>query len=168
MGYIFLLMVFPWLGVIFLTFALPLFFRFLNRILFKWLLRKRFVATERRVSTQEVIVVNCIISNAETSEGSIGESANLPISLVHEQVREAIGEAVVEHAPCPMAHVSLFHAAHDVSDCLCVFASPAVPPVQLLLLCRFQFLPAQDDILKAVGYVNVLKNKPVKSVSVFT
>lgn len=159
-------MVLPWLGVIFLTFALPLFFRFLNRILFKWLLRQRFVAAERRVSTQEVIIVNCIVSNAETSEGSIGESANLPIGLVHEQVREAIGEAVVEHAPCPM--VSLFHAAHDVSDCLCVFASPAVPPVQLLLLCRFQFLPAQDDIWEAVGYVNFLKNKPVKSVLVFT
>lgn len=97
------------------SFVLALFFRFLATGLFR-LPRQRFVAVKRGVSIQEVIIACSVVSNAETPEGPVGESADLPVIFVHGQVGEAVGEAMVEHAPHPMAHVSLFQTAHGNGD----------------------------------------------------
>lgn len=114
------------------SFVLALLFRFLATGLFR-LPSQRFVAVKRGVSIQEVIIVCGVVSNAETPEGPVGESTDLPVVLVHEQVGEAVGEAMMEHAPHPMAEVSLFHTAHDTNS---FQTSPS------LVLCRiFGSLP---------------------------
>lgn len=124
-------------------FVLALLFRFLATGLFR-LPRQRFVAVKRGVSIQEVVIECSIVSNAETPEGPVGESADLSVVLVHEQVSEAVGEAMVEHAPHPMAHVSLFHTAHGTGS---FQTSPS------LVLCRiFGSLPDYMSISELVEY----------------
>ncbi|XP_077481640.1 uncharacterized protein LOC144092582 isoform X1 [Stigmatopora argus] len=59
-----------------------------------------------------------------TPEGPIGEGADLAVRLVHEQVSEAVGEAVVEHVAHPVARVTLFHAAHHVEAFFPVLRHP--------------------------------------------
>lgn len=138
MGYVLLLLLFPWLGVMLVISALPLFFRFLVMSLFEGFPSQRLVAAERRVAVQEVIVVNSIISNAQTSEGSVSECADFTVCLIHEQIGEAIGEAVVKHTPHPMAHVSLFCTAHGVNSVFSVSASPVLRPLHFCVPCGYQ------------------------------
>lgn len=86
--------------------------------LFERVTSQGFVAAEGGVSIQELIVVHCVVSNAQTSKSSVSKSADLSVSLVHEQVSEAVGEAMVEHASHPVAHMSLFHTTHGVDSSL--------------------------------------------------
>lgn len=92
--------------------TLHLLFGLLAVSLFERVSGQGFVAAEGGVSIQELIVVHGVISNAQTSKSSVSKSADFPVSLVHEQVSIAVGEAMVEHASHPVAHMSLFHAAH--------------------------------------------------------
>lgn len=119
---------------------------------------QRFVAAEGRVSVEELVVVNSVISDAEASKGPIGESADLTIGVIHEQVGEAVGEAMVEHAPRPMAHVSLFHATHDVnflsgSNITCVTSSTVAAALQML----WGIFPAQMNIREEMGVLEKRK-----------